>query len=34
MRFEARSVDATGEQTGQVVETWEMDPAVFSGGGD
>jgi uncharacterized protein with NRDE domain len=34
VRFEERSFNAAGEQTGQVVETWEMDPAVFSGGGD
>ncbi|HAF00118.1 MAG TPA: hypothetical protein DCO68_11950 [Methylophilaceae bacterium] len=34
VRFEERSFNATGEQTGVVTETWEMDPAVFSGGGD
>ena len=34
VRFEERSFDADGNESGRVVETWEMDPAVFSGGGD
>jgi uncharacterized protein with NRDE domain len=34
VRFEERSFDAAGEKTGVVLETWSMDPAVFSGGGD
>jgi len=34
VRFEERSFDAAGNESGRVVETWEMDPSVFSGGGD
>ena len=33
VRFEERSFDAAGNESGCVVETWEMDPSVFSGGG-
>ena len=34
VRFEERSFDAAGNESGRVLETWEMDPAVFSGGDD
>lgn len=31
VRFEERSFDAGGAETGRVLEEWDMDPAVFSG---
>jgi uncharacterized protein with NRDE domain len=34
VRFEERSFDTAGQQSGAVIETWKMDPSVFSGGGD
>jgi uncharacterized protein with NRDE domain len=34
VRFEERRYDATGNESGRVVETWAMDPSVFSGGED
>jgi uncharacterized protein with NRDE domain len=34
VRFEERSFDAVGNESGRVVEPWAMDPSVFSGGGD
>jgi len=34
VRFEERRFDAVGNESGRVLETWEMDPSVFSGGGD
>jgi uncharacterized protein with NRDE domain len=34
VRFEEHSFDATGKQTGVIADSWEMDPAVFSAGGD
>lgn len=31
VRFEERSFDAAGDESGRVLEEWDMDPAVFSG---
>lgn len=34
VRFEERSYDAAGNESGRVVEHWGMEPSVFSGGED
>jgi uncharacterized protein with NRDE domain len=34
VRFEERSYDAAGNESGRVLETWSMEPSVFSGGED
>lgn len=34
VRFEERRYDGQGDESGRVVETWAMEPSVFSGGED
>jgi uncharacterized protein with NRDE domain len=34
VRFEERSYDAAGKEINRVLENWNMDTSVFSGGAD